>query len=164
MIEEAIRLALADLAVPDSSRQKLEAELAAAHQECERLTDAIARGGPLDTLVARLAARQARCEQVEQQLAFHGADRPYVNLEGLEQRLRTKLADWRGLLHRNVSEGRAVLRTLLVGPLRFTPVNDGRRRGYAFEGTIALDRLVAGVVDLPTVVASPPGFEPGFQP
>lgn len=29
------------------------------------------------------------------------------------------------------------------------------RFAYAFEGTIALDRLLAGVVDLPTKVASP---------
>ena len=46
---------------------------------------------------------------------------------------------------------------LVNGPLRFTPVNDGRHRGYAFEGTVALDRLLAGVVVLPTVVASPSG-------
>jgi hypothetical protein len=71
-----------------------------------------------------------------------------------------KLADWRSLLRRNVSEGRDVLRALVVGPLRFTPVNDGKRRGYRFEGTIALDRLIAGVVDLPTKVASPTGVVP----
>ena len=76
---------------------------------------------------------------------------------GLKKRLRAKLADWRSLLRRNVSEGRAVLRALLVGPLRFTPVKDERRRGYRFEGTIALDRLLSGVVELPTKVASPTG-------
>jgi DNA invertase Pin-like site-specific DNA recombinase len=64
----------------------------------------------------------------------------------------------REVLHRNVEEGRAVLRALLIGPLRFTPVKDERRCGYAFHGTIALDRLLAGVVDLPTVVASPNGI------
>jgi hypothetical protein len=65
------------------------------------------------------------------------------------------LADWRGLLTRNVQGGQGVLRALLVGPLRFTPIDDGARRGYAFSGTIALDRLLAGVVTLPTVMASP---------
>ena len=75
----------------------------------------------------------------------------------LEERLRAKLADWRGLLTRNVESGRDVLRTLLVGPLNFTPVIEARRRGYVFEGAIALDRLVAGVITLPTLtgVASP---------
>ncbi len=70
---------------------------------------------------------------------------------GLEARLRAKLADWRGLLTRNVESGRDVLRTLLVGPLRFTPVIDERRRGYRFAGAIALDRLVAGVIELTTL-------------
>ena len=71
--------------------------------------------------------------------------------------MRAKLSDWRGLLRRNVKEGRAVLRALLIGPLQFTPVNDQGRRGYAFKGTIALDRLLAGVVELTTMVASPTG-------
>lgn len=61
------------------------------------------------------------------------------------KRLRKKLEDWRGLLARNVESGREVLRALLVGPLRFMPVNEPRRVGYAFEGSIALDRLVSGV-------------------
>ena len=82
----------------------------------------------------------------------------------MEARLRAKLSDWRGLLRRKVTEARAVLRALLIGPLRFTPVADGRRCGYAFEGAVALDRLLSGVVDLPTKVASPTGFEPVFWP
>jgi hypothetical protein len=61
-----------------------------------------------------------------------------------------------------------VLRTLLVGPLRFTPVDTERRRGYEFAGLVALDRLIAGVIDLPlrtrAEVASPTGFEPVFWP
>jgi len=71
------------------------------------------------------------------------------------------LSDWRGLLQRNVPEARALLRTLLVGPLTFTPVDDGERGGYTFRGTIALDRLLERVVDLPTKTpaeeASPTG-------
>ena len=55
-----------------------------------------------------------------------------------------------------------MLRQLLIGPLRFTPVNEGRRRGYAFEGRIALDRLLAGVLELPTKVASPEGTADGW--
>ena len=83
-------------------------------------------------------------------------------MTALERRLRLKLDDWRELLSRDVEAGRSVLRTLLIGPLRFTPVVEDRRRGYAFEGAIALDRLVAGVVHLPTNVASPAGFEPAL--
>jgi hypothetical protein len=100
---------------------------------------------------------------LERELSARAAERPAIDLEALSARLRAKLADWRRLLRRNVAEGRAVLRTLLVGPLRFTPIEE-RRRGYAFEGVIALDRLVSGVVELPTRLASPAGFEPAFWP
>ena len=77
--------------------------------------------------------------------------------------MRAKLADWRGLLQRNVTEARAVLRALLIGPLRFIPIVEERRRGYAFSGAIALDRLLAGVVGLPTKMASPTGTAHGWQ-
>ena len=33
-----------------------------------------------------------------------------------------------------------MMRTLLNGPLRFTPVNEARRRGYYFERAIGLDK------------------------
>jgi hypothetical protein len=156
VVEEAIRLALEELAPArqDRNRERLEAELVTVRQECDRLAEAIGRGGPLDALVERLTARQARRVTLEGELSHR---RPHVSLAALEGRLRAKLADWRGLLQRNVQDARAVLRTLLIGPLRFTPVTDVRRRGYTFEGTIALDRLLAGVLELPTVMASPTG-------
>ena len=51
-----------------------------------------------------------------------------------------------------------MLRTLLIGPLKFTPIVEERRRGYVIEGMIALDRLVSGVVELPPRMASPGGI------
>ncbi|CAN5882142.1 hypothetical protein BH18ACI5_BH18ACI5_17210 [soil metagenome] len=164
VVEEAIRLALAELAPERQERQRhdLEVELGAVRSECDRLAEAIGRGGPLDALIERLAERQAQRERIEGQLAAWAAQRPRVSVAALERQLRAKLDDWRGLLRRNVAEGRGVLRSLLVGPLRFTPIREDRRRGYACEGLIALDRLLSGVVDLPTSVASPAGFEPAF--
>ena len=72
--------------------------------------------------------------------------------DALERRLRAKLADWRGPLTRNVESGREVLKALLMDPLRFAPEVDARGRRYRFTGRIALDRLLAGVVDFPTGV------------
>jgi hypothetical protein len=48
-----------------------------------------------------------------------------------------------------VQDARDVLRALLVGPLKFIPINEERRRGYAFSGTVSLDKVLPGVVDLP---------------
>ena len=166
VIEEAVRLALEELSPrrQQADRHRLGEELASVRRECDRLAEAIGRGGSLDALLKRLTERQTHAATLEGQLAACAPDRSEVSLQALETRLRAKLADWRGLLQRNVQEGRAVLRTLLIEPLRFTPVDDGRRRGYTFEGRIALDRLLAGVVELPTKVASPTGFEPVFWP
>jgi hypothetical protein len=166
VIEEAIRLALEELssARQDRDRARLDGELLTVRPECARLAEAIGRGGPLDALLERLADRQAHRVALEGELGLRAAKRPQMDLRGLEGRLRAKLADWRGLLRRNVADGRAVLRTLLIGPLRFTPIVDERRRGYAFEGVIALDRFLSGVVELPPKVASPTGFEPVFWP
>lgn len=116
-IEEAIRLALAELAPAkqDTRRQQLQTELATVQQEGGRLAAAIGAGGPLDALVARLAERQARQGAIEAQLRAMEGAAPKIDLNGLEKRLRAKLADWRSLLRRNVAEGRDVLRALLVG-------------------------------------------------
>jgi hypothetical protein len=130
----------------------------------KRLADAIMRGGALDVLVRRLQARQARREEVLGVLAPARSFAQPPATEGLDARLRAKLADWRGLLTRNVESGRDVLRALLVGPLRFTPVLEQRKRAYRFTGTITLEKLLSGLVELPTRVTSPEGFEPSFQP
>jgi hypothetical protein len=117
-------------------------------------------GTAIDSVHDQLHFLVLACDVLAEQRAMM----PYESPQGLERRLREKLADWRGLLTRNVTEGRAVLRTLLIEPVRFTPVTEERRSGYVFEGVIALDRLLAGVLELPTKVASPTGFEPVFQP
>jgi hypothetical protein len=61
-----------------------------------------------------------------------------------------------------------VLRALLDGPLRFTPIDNERRRGYEFAGLVALDRLIAGVIDLPlrtrAEMASPTGTVTSYHP
>jgi len=91
---------------------------------------------------------------------------PQTAPDALERRLRAKLADWRGLLTRNAESGREVLKALLVEPLRFEPVIDERRRAYRFRGAIALDRLVAGVIDLKTLTSgtSPAGTVNRWRP
>jgi site-specific DNA recombinase len=166
VVEQAIALALEELkpAKQDRARAALERELRDVREDSERLADAIERGGSLDVLVGRLRARQVRRQEIERQLAESQTFVVPEPAAGLERRLRQKLADWRGLLEQNVDAARDVLRTLLIDPLRFTPMIEGARRAYAFEGAIALNRLVSGVIELKTRtgLASPTGFEPVF--
>ena len=56
------------------------------------------------------------------ELAGCGATAPVIDRTALERRLHVKLADWRGLLTRNLTTGRDVLRLVFAGPNRFTAV------------------------------------------
>ena len=85
-------------------------------------------------LVERLTACQTRRDQLRAQQPATVNDQ----LAKLEKRIQAKCDDWRDLLTRNVEQGRQVLRARLIEPFRFTPVDDGRRRGYTFTPTIAL--------------------------
>ena len=123
------------------------------------MADAIAQGGEFDVLVRRLQDRQNRLRGLRgaRDAAAARTVAP-VDRATLRAGLRGLLRDWRQLLMLDVANGRAVLRALLEGPIRFTPLVDDGRKRYAFEGAIALDRMVEGVVNLPWCGTSPTGF------
>jgi site-specific DNA recombinase len=68
VIEQAIAIALEELSPQrqDRAHRALDRELADVRAECDRLAEAIGRGGPLDALLERLRARQARRQELEQ--------------------------------------------------------------------------------------------------
>jgi hypothetical protein len=164
VINQAVALALDELAPAgaDRARRTLEAELTKVTGECRRLAEAIGRGGRLTALLDRLTRLDARADVLRAELAACAAPVPMIDRTALERRLHTKLADWRGLLTRNLTTGRDVLRLVLAGPIRFTPVNEERRRGYRFEGAIALDRMIGGVLETYPNGTSPEGTADGW--
>jgi hypothetical protein len=161
VIDAALALALEELAPAgaDRARRTLEAELTKVTDECRRLAEAIGQGGRLTPLLDRLTRLDGRADALRAELAGCAPPAPVIDRRVLERRLHAKLADWRGLLTRDRAARREVLRVLLAEPIRFTPVEDARRRGYRFEGTIALDRMIAGLVTTPLRVTSPEGFD-----
>ena len=62
----------------------------------------------------------------------------------LEEVLERREQQWRDLLHDDVGDTRRVLRELPDGPLRFTPLVEGARRGYRFEGALTIGGILAG--------------------
>jgi hypothetical protein len=74
VVKEAIRLAPEELS-PEAQlrdRARREAELREARQECSNLAEAIAKGGPLEALVARLSERQEHAQAIERILSATG--------------------------------------------------------------------------------------------
>jgi hypothetical protein len=64
-----------------------------------------------------------------------------------------RLADWRRLLRRHVSETRQILRKLIVGRLAFTPREGADARWYEFTGLGILGNVVSGLAPSKAVVA-----------
>jgi site-specific DNA recombinase len=134
------------------------AELVTLAREIARLTEAIATGGDMQSLVAALRARQQRRDELIRSM------RPAMPSSTADRRtictaVRQRLTDWRALLTRNVQDGRSLLRQVLSGPLRFTPENGS----YRLEGQASFGALLTGIgLPPPTMLASPTGFEPVF--
>ena len=107
---------------------------------------AIAMGGDIPVLVTQLQ----KAEQTHQELltALRALDdKPKVvriDWRPTERRARRLMADWRGLLGRHVPEARQALGSLLERLLMFTPIIEGPRRGYQFEGAIATGAFLGG--------------------
>jgi len=136
-----------------AEQRQLEAELG-------RLTDAIVSGGgALPTLTAAIKTREARLAEVRRDLATLGKVRELdaPGLEALRADLRARLTDWRGLLRRQPTQGRQILRKLLVGRLTLTPRTTESGRAYAYEGEATVSGLLSGSLASATAVVAPRG-------
>ena len=95
---------------------------------------------------------------------------PRIDWRATERQARQVLEDWRGALLRQPEQRRPFLREWLAGePIRFAPIDESTRRGYRFEGSAVIGGLFEGLGTRRRKthqwkLASPPGFEPGFQP
>lgn len=149
VVQRAMRQALgqlnasADTAVPRQTA--LQAEVAVIDQELTRLAAGVAQGGDLKVLLEGIRAREQRRRALETELAGLESLRPVSarDLQDIQRDVEGRLADWRGLLLRQVAVSRQILRKLLVGRIVFRRREDG---AYEFSGQASLGRLLAGIV------------------
>ncbi len=158
----ALHEAVARLNVPagerDAERERLQSERRRLTTELGRLTEALVSGGDLPSLVAAVREREAQRSRIERDLAeLDQLDEVQgLDVRSLEQALRVKLADWNGLLSRNVTQARQALRSLVPERLTFTPQHEEEEPFYIFEGTAVLDRFLSGIA-LPKALVAPTG-------
>lgn len=124
-------------------RTAIERELSLIEAHERRLVEAIKRGEAVEPLVTALKAEEERKAALTAELASLADLDKVVALDAkrLEQDLRRKVADVRGVLTKHVPQARQVLRQMLVGRLTFEPV----QRGYRFVGTGSYGRSLTGV-------------------
>jgi hypothetical protein len=130
--------------------------------EVQNIIAAITAGGEVNALVVALKERETEREQLRRRLASkEAADRRLsVTPARLRDQLAARLADWRGVLHRQPTQARPILKKLLAGPLQFKPEKGGY---YSFEGEISFAKIFSDL-GVPFSVASPPGSVTGGNP
>ncbi len=172
-VEEALRRLRPDSAEAD--RARLESALRQIKGQLANLTSAIAQGGgETATLVQAVKDREAERARLARALGDLEARERLgrLDLALLRPKIEGALADWRGLLGRHPQQARQILTKLLAGRLTFTPrleppaTNPAETRGeraYLFTGAGRLDAILSGVVDLPTAMVTPAGFEPAVS-
>jgi len=149
VVQRAMRQALGQLNSPADtavSRQTaLQAEVAVIDQELTRLAAGVAQGGDLKVLLEGIRAREQRRRTLQEELAGLQGLRPVTagDLQQLQQDVEARLSDWRGLLSRQITQSRQILKKLLVGRIVFRQTPDG---GYEFSGEASLGRILAGIV------------------
>ena len=116
---------------PGLDRQQLERALGQVEREIELDAGAIAKSGPLDSLLAALTAREEKRSDLRRELDSQRAE-PRLDPRRVEKMLRETLEHGRAvLLQRHVARTRQWLRPLLGGTrVLFTPRQSRRGRFY----------------------------------
>jgi site-specific DNA recombinase len=166
ILEAAAARAAARVAAPaediDARRHLIETALGHTEAALTRLTQAIAEGGSVSTLVQAIRDQERRHLTLRGELA--DLERPRVvplNIAQLKARVREKSEEWRALLRKHAPIARQMLRKLVEGRIVFTPDLEARRYRFTMPGTLA--NFFSGIV-CPQAMASPTGFEPVFWP
>ncbi|MEO8520558.1 MAG: recombinase family protein [Acidobacteriota bacterium] len=159
ILEAAIARAAARVALPPEDpaarRHAIAVALGQAEAALAHLTQAVAEGGAVATLVQAIRDQERRHQTLRAELA--DLDRPRVvpvSLSHLKGVLQTKAEEWQGLLRKHAPIARQMVRKLVEGRIVFTPDRDARRYTFRVPGTLA--NFFSGIVG-PQAMASPAG-------
>ena len=152
LVEDVVTrtIQLARLEPEEHEQRRTALQIAAERLQAEitRLTEAVATGGgSVAALVDGIETRERERADVLARLEhLDGLSRAPEWGDGIRDKLRARLTEWRGLLARQPEIAQQVLRKLVVGRLTMVPDVEGGR--YTFTGQAAYDALLAGVVSV----------------
>ncbi len=152
VVEEALREAIRQRELSEDEavtrREHLEGELHRIDGELAHYAEAIATAGQLEAILAAMTARESRKTHLRAELEKLTGRAKAASLDATRLRLslRERLTDWQGLLRRQPTEARQILRKLLTGRLVFTSREDANGPYYEFVGKGSISEIVSGVV------------------
>lgn len=158
VLSAAVQRAVAELTVPAQDINPIRSALASVALEIERLTTAIATGGPLEPLMLALRERERRRTQLRADLERRAAAIGDVPVAAdVFADLNARLDEWRDIFldaeGPGVVAANRLLRQLVVDRLVLHPESDH----YRFIGAGTLEPLLSGVMSLVTVNGVPNG-------
>ena len=146
---------------PDRPRA-IEAELKKLQRELANFNRAIAGGIAPKSVLAEIATREIRVEELERERNELGAEEPSeLDLRRLRKAAEARIGRFKDLIHEDVPLARQALRKLFAKPLRFNPVVYNSRKTYRFEGHTQVGALIDPIY---LEMASPRGVEPLLPP
>jgi hypothetical protein len=147
-LSEALEMLKPSAMMNTDRRAELKTELAKVEAEARSYAEAIAKQGPLDSILAALKIREERRVALRRQLdsMTTQAKRPVFDSKRIALDLQNRLDGWRELLKRQTMEARQIIRNLLVGRLAFTPGQDEEGSLYTFTGQGSISAILSGVV------------------
>lgn len=122
---------LASLSGDIGARRKRKQQL---EHEVQRLVDAIARGGPLDSLVQEIAKREQELKSITNRLLSSSAGSIESRLQEIRQFVTLGISDLRSLLGRDAALAKAELHSHL-SEIRMTPAKGRGEWHYVAEGS-----------------------------
>jgi site-specific DNA recombinase len=131
----------------EATAKRLRVETAQVEKELTNLTQAIALGGELGALVAKVKERERQRASLQAELTALENLRSAgaVDAEQLSADVSERLTDWHGALRREPPVARQILRKVLNGRLVFDPREDeDGARFYQFSVPATLARLIDG--------------------
>jgi hypothetical protein len=156
ILEAAMARAAARVAAPpeDIAARRHTLEIARTHTETAlaRLTQAVAEGGSVATLLQAIRDQERRLDRIRAEL--EDLDRPRVVPLSLAQLMglaRKKAEEWQALLRKHAPIARQMVRKLVEGRILFTPDREARRYTFRMSGTLA--NFFSGIV-CPQALAS----------
>jgi chromosome segregation ATPase len=126
-----LRTALASLSGDIADLRKHKERL---ESEIQRFADAIALGGPLDSLVQQIAKRERERNAITNRLLSTSENSLDSRLQEIRQYVTSGISDLRSLLGRDAVLAKAELQSHL-SEIRMTPAEDGKNWHYVAEGS-----------------------------
>jgi site-specific DNA recombinase len=129
-----------------AKRAALEEQERRLAQRLAKLTDAVAEGGAVQTLVAAIKVAEREQREILARLGALDATQKAISQwsdAGEWAKVRALVEDWQGALDGTPTVARQILRKLLVSPIKVTPLAEG---GFKYEAEGSYSRLISGII------------------